>query len=176
MRSTVALRDHYSAHYGASKWAAEQVLRSAHERYGLPVKVFRGDMMLPHRRYQRQINAPDIFARLVFSVVATGLAPTSFYETRPDGGRARAHYDGLPVDFIAAAVAAICADAGAQGGFETYHVVNPHDDGVSLDSIVDWIADTSGKIERVDDYATWLQRFRVALEELPDEQARHGRR
>ena len=48
-------------------------------------------------------------------------------------------------------------------------MVNPHDDGVSLDSIVDWIAATGRKIERVDDYAVWLQRFRVALEELPEE-------
>ena len=39
--------------YGASKWAAEQLLHSAHRRFGLPVNVFRGDMMLAHRHYRR---------------------------------------------------------------------------------------------------------------------------
>src|SRR3954471_7075410 len=77
--ASVEVKDRYSAHYGASKWAAETVLHSAEERFGLPVTIFRGDMMLPHRRYHRQVNAPDVFARLLQSLVLTGLAPASFY-------------------------------------------------------------------------------------------------
>jgi len=41
----------------------------------------------------------------MLSVVATGIAPGSFYELDANGNRQRAHYDGLPVDFIAEAIA-----------------------------------------------------------------------
>jgi len=52
-----------------------------------------------------QLNVPDIFTRTMLSVVATGIAPGSFYELDANGNRQRAHYDGLPVDFIAEAIA-----------------------------------------------------------------------
>ena len=87
LRQTVALSQDYSAGYAASKWAAEHVLHSAHRRFGVPVNVFRGDMMLPHSRYHEQVNVPDIFIRLLYSIVTTGLAPVSFYELEPDGSR-----------------------------------------------------------------------------------------
>ncbi|QTI70985.1 thioester reductase domain-containing protein [Gordonia polyisoprenivorans] len=160
----VTIKDYYSAHYGASKWAAESVLLSAHERFGLPVTVFRGDMMLPHRTFRGQVNVPDVFVRLLQSLVLTGLAPASFYE--PAG--ARAHYDGLPVDFIAAATAAVAIESG--DGFHTYHVTNPHNDGISLDTMVDWIEAAGYRIERVEGYEEWVRRFETALQALPDEQ------
>ncbi len=158
----------YSSHYGASKWAAEQVLQSASRRFGLPINVFRGDMMLPHRRYRGQVNVPDIFVRLLISLVTTASAPTSFYDTDSDRRRPRAHYDGLPVDFIAEAV--VAAAAADDAGLRTYHVINPHDDGISLDTIVDWIESAGYPIDRVDDYAEWLGRFTRRLEALPAEQ------
>ena len=46
-----------------------------------------GDMMLPHSRYHEQVNVPDIFIRLLHSIVTTGLAPASFYELEADGSR-----------------------------------------------------------------------------------------
>jgi fatty acid CoA ligase FadD9 len=163
----IRLSERYSAHYGASKWAAEQVLHSARARFELPITIFRGDMMLPHRSYRRQVNVPDIFVRLLFSLVTTASAPMSFYELGPDGQRPRAHYDGLPVDFIAEAVVAIASDP--EVGLETYHVINAHDDGISLDTIVDWIEAVGYPLERVPDYAQWLQRFTMKLEALPPE-------
>ena len=164
LAAEITVKDHYSAHYGASKWAAEAVLLSAHERFGLPVTIFRGDMMLPHRRFHGQVNVPDVFARLLQSLVLTGLAPASFYE--PAG--ARAHYDGLPVDFIAHATAAVASASG--DAVQTYHVVNPHDDGISLDTLVDWIDAAGYRVERVEGYDEWLRRFETALQALPDEQ------
>ena len=107
---------------------------------------------------------PDVFVRLLQSLVLTGLAPASFYE--PAG--ARAHYDGLPVDFIAAATAAVGVAGGA--ALRTYHVVNPHDDGISLDTLVDWIIEAGYPLERIDGYDEWLRRFETALQALPDEQ------
>ncbi len=150
--------DTYGMGYGTSKWAAEQVLHSAHRRFGLPVNVYRGDMMLAHSRYHQQINVPDIFTRLLASVVMTGLAPASFHPFEPDGSRSRAHYDGLPVDFVAAAIVGISLEPHDE--LRTFHVVNHHvDDGISLDTFIDWIEEAGYVLERVPAYGDWLGRF-----------------
>ena len=165
LRERIKLDAGYTAGYGASKWAAEQVLHAASRQSGLAVNIFRGDMMLPHREFVGQINAPDIFIRLLSSVVTTGLAPDSFYELDADGGRRAAHFDGLPVDFIAASMVDISARPA--NGVSTYHVVNPHgDDEVSLDTIVGWIEADGVVIERLD-HATWIGRFEERLRALP---------
>lgn len=80
------------------------------------------------------LNVADLFTRMILSVVATGVAPGSFYELDAQGNRQRAHYDGLPVEFIAAVISALGARVLEDGsGFQTYHVMNPHDDGIGLD-------------------------------------------
>jgi len=107
---------------------------------------------------------PDMFTRWLFSVVVTGLAPHSFYT----GDLAKAHYDGLPADFSAKAMATLGANVRA--GYRTYHVVNPHDDGISLDRFVDWAIAAGYPIRRIDDYADWLGRFETALRGLPEKQ------
>ena len=99
--------DRYADGYANSKWAGEVLLREAHERFGLPVSVFRSDMILAHSKYQGQINVPDMFTRWLFSIVVTGLAPRSFYTS----GAAKPHYDGLPVDFTAESIATLGANA-----------------------------------------------------------------
>jgi fatty acid CoA ligase FadD9 len=137
LRQIVTLGEDYAAGYGASKWAGEWLLQTAHQRFGLPVNTFRGDMIMPHTRYQGQINVPDMITRLLFSIIMTGLAPESFYEREPDGSRARAHYDGLPVDFIAGAIVGIGSERHREQ--RTFNVCNDHDDAVSLDSVADWI-------------------------------------
>src|SRR3954468_15501023 len=91
--------DSYANGYSNSKWAGEVLLREAHELCGLPVSVFRCDMILADTTYAGQLNLPDMFTRLMLSLVATGIAPASFYELDADGNRQRAHYDGLPVEF-----------------------------------------------------------------------------
>jgi len=165
--------DAYGMGYGTSKWAAEQVLHSAHRRFGLPVNVFRGDMMLAHSRYQRQINVPDIFTRLLASVVMTGLAPASFHPLEPDGGRGRAHYDGLPVDFVAAAIVGISLEPHDE--LRTFHVVNHHvDDGISLDTFIDWTEEAGYALERVPDYGDWMERFETKLRMLPEAKRQHS--
>ncbi|MEV6279395.1 carboxylic acid reductase [Nocardia sp. NPDC051832] len=157
----------YAGGYGTSKWAGEVLLREAHDRFGLPVSVFRSDMILAHSHYAGQLNLPDMFTRLIFSVLATGLAPHSFYTTTADGARRRAHYDGLPADFTAAAITTL---GGRPTGFHTYDVLNPHDDDISLDTFVDWLIDSGQEIQRIDDYQDWLARFENALRALPEKQ------
>lgn len=170
IRSTIpewTVADEYANGYGASKWASEVLLREAHEQHGVPVAVFRSDMVLAHPRWRGQVNLPDVFTRLVWSVLATGLAPVSFVQRTEDGRVQRSHYDGLPADFTAAAIDAI--GASVVDGHRTFNVVNPHDDGVSLDTFVDWLVEDGHAIERVEDHAEWVDRFRSALEAMPDE-------
>lgn len=158
--------DSYANGYANSKWAGEVLLREAHDLCGLPVSVFRSGMILAHRRLAGQLNVPDSFTRLILSLLATGLAPRTFYQADSSGPRPRAHYDGLPVDFVAEAVTGI----GAQStiGFRSFDVMNPHDDGISLDTIVDWLIAAGHRIHRIDDYDAWFTRFRSALIALPD--------
>ncbi|MFX0576255.1 carboxylic acid reductase [Nocardia nepalensis] len=163
-----AIDDSYANGYGNSKWAGEVLLREAHELCGLPVAVFRSDMILAHSRFGGQLNVPDMFTRLLLSLVATGIAPYSFYETDADGKRQRAHYDGLPADFTAAAITTLGAEA--RNGFQTFDVLNPHDDGISLDEFVDWLIESGHPIRRIDDYREWFTRFETALRALPEKQ------
>ncbi|MDQ2628995.1 MAG: carboxylic acid reductase [Actinomycetota bacterium] len=167
-----AINDGYANGYGNSKWAGEVLLREAHELCGLPVAVFRCDMILADTSYAGQLNLPDMFTRMMFSLVAAGVAPASFYELDADGNRQRAHYDGLPVEFIAEASTTLGAGSVgiADAGFATYHVMNPYDDGLGMDEFVDWLIEAGHPIERIDDYGDWLQRFETTLRALPERQ------
>ena len=166
--ATRQVDDSYANGYSNSKWAGEVLLREAHELCGLPVSVFRCDMILADTTYAGQLNLPDMFTRLMLSLIATGIAPVSFYELDANGNRQRSHYDGLPVEFIAEAISTL--GARVVDGFETYHVMNPYDDGIGLDEYVDWLIDAGYPVERVGDYATWLQRFDTTLRALPEKQ------
>lgn len=163
-----AINDGYANGYGNSKWAGEVLLREANDLCGLPVAVFRCDMILADTSYAGQLNLPDMFTRMMFSLVASGVAPGSFYELDVDGNRQRAHYDGLPVEFIAEASTTLGAAAGH--GFATYHVMNPYDDGLGMDEFVDWLIEAGYPIQRIADYSDWLQRFETTLRALPERQ------
>lgn len=161
--------DRYALGYAASKWAGEIMLREANEHFGLPVSVMRADMILPHSRFAGQLNAPDAFIRLLASLLMTGIAPKSFYWLDSEGDRQPAHYDGMPVDFVAGAMQQIGEHS--TSGFQTYNVVNAnYDDGVSLDTITDWMIGAGLEITRIDDYAEWYRRFEEKLRNLPDRQ------
>jgi fatty acid CoA ligase FadD9 len=160
------VNDSYANGYGISKWAGEVLMREAHDLCGLPVAVFRPGMILADSRYAGQLNVPDIFTRLLFSLVATGVAPRSFYRAGDHGQRP--HYEGLPVDFLADAIAVIGPQHGTS--FDTYNTTNPHDDGISLDTFVDWIIAAGYPVEKIDDYRSWLSRFETAMRALPERQ------
>ncbi|WP_019969410.1 carboxylic acid reductase [Mycobacterium sp. 141] len=168
MSAVRRIDDSYANGYGNSKWAGEVLLREANDLCGLPVAVFRCDMILADTTYSGQLNLPDMFTRMMFSLVASGIAPGSFYELDADGKRQRAHYDGLPVEFIAESISTLGAQA--VESFETYHVMNPYDDGLGMDEFVDWLIEAGYQIERIADYGQWLQRFESTLRALPDKQ------
>ncbi|OBK42911.1 carboxylic acid reductase [Mycobacterium kubicae] len=167
--ATRQINDNYANGYGNSKWAGEVLLREAHDLCGLPVAVFRCDMILADTTYAGQLNVPDMFTRMMLSLVATGIAPASFYELDADGNRQRAHYDGLTVEFIAEAISTLGAQNVGEG-FQTYHVMNPYDDGIGMDEFVDWLIEDGNSIQRIADYGQWLQRFETSLRGLPEKQ------
>jgi fatty acid CoA ligase FadD9 len=166
--ATRRIDDGYANGYGNSKWGGEVLLREANDQFGLPASVFRCDMILADTSYAGQLNLPDMFTRMMLSLVATGVAPYSFYELDSEGDRQRAHYDGLPVEFIAEAISTLGANV--VDGFATYHVMNPYDDGIGMDTFVDWLIDAGYPIRRIDSYADWLQRFETTLRALPERQ------
>ncbi|MDT5146044.1 MAG: fatty acid CoA ligase FadD9 [Mycobacterium sp.] len=170
--ATRQVNDNYANGYGNSKWAGEVLLREAHDLCGLPVAVFRCDMILADTTYAGQLNLPDMFTRLMLSLVATGIAPGTFYELDAEGNRQRAHYDGLPVEFIAAAISTLGSQV--TESFQTYHVMNPYDDGISLDEYIDWLIEAGYSIERIGDYQDWLHRFETSLRALPERQRQYS--
>ena len=161
----------YANGYANSKWAGEVLLREAHDLCGLPVAVFRCDMILAHTEYIGQLNVPDAFTRLIFSLLVTGIAPRSFYETDAEENRPRAHYDGLPADFVAESITTLAEQT--TEGFRSFDVLNPYHDGISLDTFVDWLTDAGHQIQRIDDYQDWLARFETTLRALPHKQRQH---
>ena len=66
--------------------------------------------------------------------------------------------------------------SGTQHGssFDTYNTTNPHDDGISLDTFVDWIIAAGYPIEKIDDYPGWLARFETTMRALPERQRAHS--
>ena len=150
--------------YQLSKWAGEVLAQDLFETFGIPVNVFRCNLILPPARARAQIHVDDFLTRLICSVVDTGSYPRSFYESRGDA--ARPHLDGFPVDFMAAAIAAIAAGPSRERA--VYHVNNVHwGDGVSLDSVMGRLEAAGYPLTRVDDHAAWFQHFERALRELP---------
>ena len=159
----------YAVGYGGTKWAGELLVRDLEARTGIPVSVFRPSMIMPPRSFDGQVNTDDLLTRLLQSLVLTGVAPRSFYAD-PETPH---HFDGLPVDVVAKDIAAVALATNA--GFATYHLVDGHvDDGISLDTFVDWIQRAGYPLKRIDDYATWLRTFRERLEALDPAQQHHS--
>ena len=77
--------DSFGNGYANSKWAGEVLLREAHDLCGLPVAVFRCDVIMADPTYAGQLNVSDTVTRMVLSLVATGLAPSSFFAARRRG-------------------------------------------------------------------------------------------
>ncbi|PKH14641.1 oxidoreductase [Pseudomonas sp. 43NM1] len=167
----IEAEDTYAAGYALSKWASEVLLREAHSHYGLPVTTFRSSMILAHSQYPGQLNVPDMFTRLLLSVALTGIAPPSFYRATNNVGLP--HYDGLPVDFTASAILKIGVKQHTES-YRSFNLVNPHDDGISLDTFVGWMTDHGVNIRKIADYADWYNRLETALLGLPERLKQHS--
>lgn len=163
------LSEAYASGYATSKWAAEVLLRDAHDRCGLPVTVFRSGLILAHPRYAGQLNLPDTLTRMVLSLLVTGVAPRSF---APAGARPAA-LGGLPVDVVARSVVGL-GTVDKDRDLRTFHAVDPDPDGPTLDTVVDWLIEGGAPITRIDDHAEWLRRFEIGLRGAPERVAAHS--
>jgi fatty acid CoA ligase FadD9 len=74
----------------------------------------------------------------------------------------------MPPDFVAEAVTTLGMQV--TDGFRSFDVENPHDDGSSLDTFVDWLIDAGHNIQRIGDHDEWVTRFESALKALPEKQ------
>ncbi len=150
----------YAAGYVTSKWAAEVLLGELCRRCDVPVAAARCSMILPHRELPEVVNRFDAFARLIFGIVKTGIAPASFFA---DGYAGPRRYDGLPVDLVAAAIARVVTTSGE--AFETYHVCTPSSaGGASLDDLIRWVGTAGYPIAWLE-HGEWYPEFvrRLAL-------------
>ncbi len=161
-----SMEGHYAHGYNLSKWGSEVLLREAFEAFDLPVSVFRPGMILAHSTYAGQLNVPDMFTRLLFSLVATGVAPDTFYAEDLSAGRPAGRYEGFSADFLANAITAIGLNDAE--GFHAYNLSSPYEDGVSLDSFVDWLIDAGCPIQRVASYSEWLAHFETSMHALSE--------
>ena len=158
----IAPGDDYASGYAASKWAGEILLRHAHEQFGLPVNVFRCGMLMAHREFAGQINVPDLFIRLLASLVLAGVRPPSFYNDATDP----AGFEGLPVDHVARAMVDLAL--ASEPGYRSFDVAPSAETGsASLDRIADWIESAGYRLDRANSHSEWLAQLEARLERLP---------
>lgn len=159
----------YAVGYATSKWAGEVLVREYHDRTGAPVSVFRPTMILTPTCCPSEINASDLFVRLIAGLIYTGIAPASFYAP----SAVKPSFDGIPADFIAEAIAAV--SYAMTPSWHLYHVANPQANaGVSLDTVVDWIIAAGYPLERIADHAQWYEEFGRRLRALDELRRAHS--
>ena len=149
----------YASGYGTSKWAAEVLLEQLASQHGIPVNVVRSGMIMAHTRLRGQVNTTDFVTRLLTGLVHTGVRPPSFYS-----GAGRHHFDGTPVDVVAAGIGAIALQE--RQGHQVFHAINTYDDGFSLDSFANVIEAAGYPLRTAPSYSAWYADFGAALERL----------
>ncbi|WGL97455.1 thioester reductase domain-containing protein [Arsenophonus sp. aPb] len=156
------INNQYANGYAISKWASEILLHEANNHFKLPVTVFRPSMILAHRQYATELNINDVFTRLLLSIINTKIAPKSFYQSNSNQSP---HYNGLAVDFVVSSIIKLAKNNHNQR--LTFNMVNPQNDKVSLDTIIDWLINSGINIKKIDDYEEWYQQFKLAMKKLP---------
>lgn len=152
--------DDHGVGYVTSKWAGEVLLEQLHARHGIAATIIRCSNLAPDLGYPGHLNWADTTNRLLYSILATRLAPHSFYAP----GDAPARYDLLPVGTVARSIAA--AACRHTTGLATYHASCGTESALSLDRLVDWIESAGIALTRLP-HATWFAAFREQVEQLP---------
>lgn len=167
--ATCELSDAYASGYVASKWAGEHLLIEANRTAGIPVNIFRCDFIMPHRRHGTEFNPNDLLSRLIYSILATGLAPMSFYSTGAVG-RERPHFGGVPIDILARAI--VGSHHGKTGEVVIHNATNATQD-ISLDTFVEWMAQSKYSVRRIN-YKDWRKQVEIRLAAMPPQMRRHS--
>lgn len=150
----------YAHGYLTGKWASEVLLHRAHRQWGLPLRLWRCCLLLPHSGWLGEFNPQDTLVRLLRTLRLTGLAPESL-------GPASGPYDALPVDLVAACLASQVLRAPVAE--PVVHVTAQARGGPSLDQ---WVAAASRRwgLLRLP-YEQFYARAGQALVQLPQHQS-----
>ncbi len=154
-------RSHLYAHgYLTSKWASEVLLHRAQRQWGLPLRLWRCCLLLPHSAWPGEFNPQDTLIRLLRTLRSTGVAPESL-------GSFAGPYDALPVDLVAACLASQVLQPPAAD--PVVHVTAQARGGPSLDQ---WVAAASRRwgLMRLP-YEQFYARAGQALRQLPKQQS-----
>lgn len=168
LQSSLALSEKYAAGYIATKWASEHLLQRAHHEAAIDTHIFRCDIIMPDQHYDRLINGNDMLTRLLYSMIATKLAPKSFYGPHAGKDTSLPRFAGIPVNIVADAI--IFARKTEKLDFCVYNACNYLQDAASLDDFVDWMEKAGYILERESDYKTWHEKVEGKLDALPLEQ------
>lgn len=172
LQSSLALSEKYAAGYIATKWASEHLLQRAHHEAGIDTHVFRCDIIMPGQHDEGLINSNDMLTRLLYSMIATRMAPKSFYGPHAGKGTSRPRFAGIPVDIVADAI--IFARKTDKRELSVYNACNYLQDAASLDDFADWMEKAGYILERVSDYKTWHEKVERKLGALPLEQKKRA--
>lgn len=165
------VHDGYANGYANTKWASEVLLAEASERLGVPITVLRCPQILAHTSEIGQINVPDMFTRLLLSVIITGILPSSFAPPKASNAVREHPFNGLPADFIAHVVTSVASRYSA--GHRVFNMVNDSPEQPSMDGIADLLCDTGEQYKRLD-YHEWVSRLEIALQAQPERIRRHS--
>lgn len=156
--------------YASTKWAGELLLTDLGARFGVTIDLVRASNVMAHPRYRGQLNADDFLCRLACGLADSGVAPASFYAPGVDG----AAFDGVPVDFAARAIAALCLRGGAAGTHIHHLAAPPSPTGFTLDELVPVLASRGFELTRIADHARWYEAFSARLSALEGERRRRS--
>jgi len=171
LRSSIELSDEYASGYIATKWASEHLLFKANKEFGIPVSVFRSDIIMPSLRYKGQFNSEDFLTRLIFSIMVTGLAPESFYPFLADGKTSHPHFTGIPVDVMSDAI--VSSTLSSNDRYIVYNAFNYIENNITLDSFVDGMERIGVSIKRVHKLDDWRTQVAEMINNVSQKKRRH---
>lgn len=128
--------------YAQTKWVAERLVEAARER-GLPGAIHRPSLIAGHS-VTGFGNDDDLFSRMLRGCVELGHAPDLDWPL-----------DACPVDFVAAAIAALASASTAVA--PVLHLRNPHP--ACWTEAVLWM-NVRGYAVKLEPYAAWIERVR----------------
>jgi amino acid adenylation domain-containing protein/thioester reductase-like protein len=143
----LACSDGLSDGYAQSKWVAEKLLKTAHER-GIPVSIYRPGTITGHSQTGAS-QANDLICRLIKGLAQLGLAPNLDLNMSL-----------TPVDYVSQAIIHLSRQSASLG--QAFHLVSPHT--VSFSQLVQEIQAFGYSIEWTD-YKQWQARLINAASE-----------
>ena len=127
--------------YAQSKWVAEKLVKTAHER-GIPTCIHRPGMIIGHSQTGCS-NTEDLVSRLIKGLIQLRIAPSLPLPMHL-----------TPVDYVSQAIVKLASQQSSWG--KAFHLSNPH--ALSLTQLVAKMRSLNYEMQYVD-YDRWLNRL-----------------